>query len=79
MAKRNPGGVVRKEIAVQRGSLQRSWPISLGWAAIVVGAGVVLSAVINPLLGRLVHWDWMAGLAPTLFLVFAVALRRRWI
>jgi hypothetical protein len=79
MAKRNPGGVIRKEITGQGGTAQRGWVVSLGWAAAIVGAGVVLSAVINPMLGRLVHWDWMAGLAPTLFLLFAVALRRRWI
>ena len=58
---------------------QRSWPVSLGWTVLLVGAGVALSTTVNPLLGRSVHWDWMAGLAPTLFVLAAVALRRRWV
>jgi len=58
---------------------QRSYLASAVWALIAVGITVVLSAVINPLLGRVVHWDWMAVAAPALFLAVAVALRRRWI
>ena len=44
-----------------------------------MGIGIGLSAVINPLLGRYVHWDWMAVLAPALFVALAVSLRRRWV
>ena len=58
---------------------RRPWAVSLGMAALFVGLGVALSAAINPLFGRYVHWDWMAGLAPTLFATFALALRRRWV
>ncbi|MFQ6029593.1 MAG: hypothetical protein ACE5Q6_19120 [Dehalococcoidia bacterium] len=58
---------------------KRTWLRSLMLAALLVGAGVVLSAVVNPALGRYVHWDWMAGLAPTLFLLAALAFRRRWV
>ena len=57
----------------------RGWGISLGLAVVIVGAGIGLSAVIYPLLGRYVHWDWMAFLAPTLFVALAVSLRRRWV
>ncbi len=57
----------------------RSWGISLGWAVVLVGTGIGLSAIINPLLGRYVHWDWMAVLAPTLLVALAIALRRRWV
>ena len=57
----------------------RSWGDSLGYAALVVGAGTVLSATVTPLLGRAIHWDWMAMLAPTLFAILTLALRRRWI
>ena len=57
----------------------RRWRISIVWAAVFVGAGVAISATVNPLLGRTIHWDWMAGLAPTLFIVLAVAIRRRWV
>lgn len=60
-------------------SARRSWPVALAWAAVLVGASVILSAVVNPLFGRFVHWDWMAGLAPVLFIVVAVSLRRRWV
>ena len=57
----------------------RSWRVSALWAAAFVGAGILVSATVNPLFGRSVHWDWMAGLAPTLFALAAVALRRRWV
>ena len=48
-------------------------------AAVLVGVGIFLSAVINPLFGRYVHWDWMAVLAPVLFIVAVAAVRRRWV
>ena len=57
----------------------RSWTVSLGAAVALVGIAVVLSATVNPLFGRSVHWDWMAGLAPTLFVFLALSLRRRWV
>ena len=59
--------------------VKRSWPVALVWAGVLVGAAVILSAVVNPLFGRLVHWDWMAALAPTLFVLFTLSLRRRWV
>ena len=58
---------------------RRTWWFSLAVSAAIIGASIVLSATVNPLFGRAVHWDWMAGLAPTLFVLFVLALRRRWI
>lgn len=58
---------------------RRAWWFSLAVSAAIIGASIVLSATVNPLFGRAVHWDWMAGLAPTLFVLFVLALRRRWI
>jgi hypothetical protein len=57
----------------------RSWLLSVVAAAVLVIFGVTLSAIINPLFGRYVHWDWMAGLAPVLFILALVSLRRRWV
>ncbi|MDA1215392.1 MAG: hypothetical protein O2812_00780 [Chloroflexi bacterium] len=57
----------------------RSWRLSAVAAVALVTLGVSLSAIINPLLGRYVHWDWMAGLAPALFILALFALRRRWV
>lgn len=57
----------------------RSWTFSLFWAALVVGVAIVASATINPLFGRFVHWDWMAGVAPVGFISLALAFRRRWV
>ncbi|MDA0988305.1 MAG: hypothetical protein O2783_04090 [Chloroflexi bacterium] len=58
---------------------RRGWAVSLGLAAVIVSIGIGLSAVINPLLGRYVHWDWVAGLASALFVALTIALRRRWL
>ena len=57
----------------------RGWPVSLLWAAVIVGASMALSATINPLFGRSVHWDWMAGVAPVSFILLLLAFRRRWV
>ena len=74
-SKRNKGQ--RKDNGT--GQAGRNWPVSLGWAAALVGIAVALSASVNPLFGRSVHWDWMAGLAPTMLVLGAIALRRRWV
>ena len=58
---------------------KRGWLVSLAWAGALVGGVIVLSAVVNPLFGRYVHWDWMAVLAPTLFVVLTLAFRWRWV
>lgn len=58
---------------------RRRWTTSLLLAALIVGTGVILSALLNPLLDRVVLWDWMAGIAPVSFVVLALAFRRRWV
>ena len=58
---------------------KRGWPVALAWAGALVGVLVVLSAVVNPLIERSVHWNWMAGLAPTLLVVLTLAIRWRWV
>ena len=57
---------------------KRSWPWSVAVSVGVVGVGIVISATVNPLFDRAVHWDWMAGLVPVLLVGLAVALRNRW-
>jgi len=59
--------------------VRRGWLASTGQSAAVVAIGVVASATVNPMLGRSVHWDWMAVVAPTLLVVLVIALRRRWV
>jgi hypothetical protein len=57
----------------------RGWAVSLLWAVGIVGVSIALSATINPLFGRYVHWDWMAGVAPVSFALIVAAFRRRWV
>jgi hypothetical protein len=57
---------------------KRSWPLSVAASVAVVGVGIAISATVNPLFDRAVHWDWMAVLAPVLLIGLAVALRNRW-
>ena len=59
--------------------MKRSWLTSLVTAAIVVAFAVAVSAVVSPLLGRTVHWDWMAELAPVVFAAAAFSVRNRWV
>lgn len=68
------GGAYGRETTARRG-----WGASLGLAVVFVATVIGLSAVLNPLLGRHVHWDWVAGLAPMLLFILAIALRRRWL
>ncbi len=77
-SKSNVAGIKPEGANPGKARLERSWPVVLAWAGALVGGTVILSAVVNPLFGRYVHWDWMAGLAPVLFVVLAVSLRRRW-
>lgn len=58
---------------------KRGWWTSIGVAAVTVGVGILLSATVNPIFDRSVHWDWMAGIAPVLFGLLAFGIRRRWI
>ena len=57
---------------------KRSWAWSVAVSVAVVGVGIVISATVNPLFDRAVHWDGMAVLAPALLVGLAVALRNRW-
>ena len=63
-----------KAEAGEAGSRQR-WRVRLAAAALVVGASVSISAVLNPVIGRTVHWDWAAALASVLLVALTLALR----
>jgi hypothetical protein len=48
-------------------------------AMVIVLVATAASALINPLLGRVVHWTIVAVLMPTLFVAFAVLFKKRWV
>ena len=59
-------------------SSERTWA-SAAWIALAfVAVATAASALINPLLGRTVHWDIVAVLMPMLFVVFTVVFKKRW-
>ena len=58
---------------------KRGWGTSIGIAAVTVGVGILLSATVNPIFDRSVHWDWMAAIAPVLFGSLVFGIRWRWI
>jgi len=66
--------VVSKSVLVPR-----SWVVSGIVAAVVLALTLTLSANINPMFGRAVHWDWVAGIAPVSFVAVLLATRNRWI
>jgi hypothetical protein len=57
----------------------RNWREALLWAAMIVGIATGASALINPLLDRTVHWNIVAVLMPTLFVLFSFLLKKRWV
>ena len=68
-------GNLRRAPAV-RGD-NRSWVVAILVAALLSTWSVSMSAVINPLFGRYVHWNPMAVLAPALVFVTVGSVRRR--
>ncbi len=64
---------------VSAGVEPRSWVISVIVAAVILAITLTLSATINPLFGRAVHWDWVAGIAPVAFLAVLLSTRNRWL
>ena len=57
----------------------RTWNSAILAAAIVVAVATLASALINPVLGRVVHWNIIAVLMPSMFVLFAVAIKNRWV
>lgn len=57
---------------------KRSWQFSVLVAMAVVAVGVAVSGTLNPMIGRSIHWDWMAAIAPAMFIVLTLGLRNRW-
>ncbi len=57
---------------------KKSWAQSVAVSVVVVGDGIAISATVNPLFDRAVHWDWMAVLAPALLIGLTIVLRNRW-
>ena len=70
----------RKSPSTQnRRPAKRSWKTSSILGIATVGVGVLPSATVNPLPGRQVSWDWMAGLVPIMLIVIVLTLRNKWI
>ena len=55
----------------------RTWGRAAALAFALVAIAILASVVINPLLGRVVHWNIMAVLMPALFVAFTVLLKKR--
>ena len=55
----------------------RTWARAAVLALALVAVAMLVSVVINPLLGRVVHWNIMAVLMPALFVGFTVLLKKR--
>ncbi len=57
----------------------RTWTEALKWAVLIVVVATIASAVVNPLIGRTVHWNIMAVLMPALFIAFTFLFKKRWV
>ncbi len=68
-----------RSLAGEQPRTPRSWSTSVVVAAATLALMILLSATINPLLGRYVHWNWVAVGAPIVFILLTVVLRRRWL
>ncbi len=58
---------------------RRTWTSAIVTAAAIVAVATVVSALINPVLGRTVHWNIVAVLMPSLFVLFTLAIKNRWV
>jgi hypothetical protein len=58
---------------------KRAWSRSVLLAAVIVAIATVASAIINPMLDRVVHWNIVAVLMPTSFVLFTVLFKKRWV
>lgn len=72
-------GASQAQSKEQHASEVRPWLTSAGASLLIVGVIIAASVLINPLLGRYIHWRRIDLGAPVLFLGFAAALRRRWL
>jgi len=66
-----PGQQIRKS--------DRKWTEAILSAAVLVVIATAASALINPLLGRTMHWNIVAVLMPSLFVLFALLFKKRWV
>ena len=57
----------------------RTWARAAVIALTFVAIATLASAVVNPLLDRVVHWNIMAVLMPSLLVTFTVLLKKRWV
>ncbi len=57
----------------------RTWVNSAVLALVIVIIATIASALINPLLNRVVHWNIVAVLMPSLFVLFTVLFKKRWV
>ena len=57
---------------------KRTWRSAVLTSAALVVLAIAASALVNPLLGRVVHWNIVAVLMPAMFILFTLALRKRW-
>lgn len=78
-AKKNRRGAGGTGAGVAAGLPRRSWAVSVIVAAVVLAVTLTLSATINPLFGRAVHWDWVAFIAPVAFIGVLLSTRNRWV
>ena len=61
------------------GIAPRNWVFSTLVVAVVIGLSVLLSATVNSMIGRSVHWDWKAVVAPASCIFLLLSVRRRWV
>ena len=80
MARRRKARSAARGAPTRRAEAQlRDWRLAVALAGVLTVVAVAVSALVNPLFDRAVHWVWMAYLAPTVFVLSAISLRRRWI
>ena len=69
----------RKECAYAKlgEDVRRGLGEALVASATMVAFATALAVVVNPLLGRTIHWHILAVLMPSLFLLMTLVLKRR--
>ena len=56
---------------------EREWTMSVLWAVVVTAVILTFAVVVNQLIGRTIHWDWVAIFGSMAFIGLSIGRKAR--